>query len=222
MRGKPVNGSEFLQVAEGLIRLDPIRTYPERGARLVASLIKAQGYRLEFQAEDTKKKYDSTPPPPPDVSLLSFPLRRGRRILGRIDLYVPNGSGKLDGRELKLARWGARALACGLSYADRLARPEDGKRMAPEVRSRLEHSPLTHREKQVVALLVSGASTRAIAEQAGLTVATVHTYLKRIYSKVGVHSRVELVARMAGTEGSSTAAVIDLDREAQTKTTGVN
>ena len=51
-------------------------------------------------------------------------------------------------------------------------------------------------------MLVSGASTRQIAEQTGLTVATVHTYLKRIYSKLGVHSRVELVARMAGTVGS--------------------
>jgi hypothetical protein len=30
----------------------------------------------------------------------------------------------------------------------------------------------------------------------------VHTYLKRIYSKLGVHSRVELVARMVGTSGS--------------------
>ena len=51
-------------------------------------------------------------------------------------------------------------------------------------------------------LLVSGASTRQIADQTSLTVATVHTYLKRIYSKLGVHSRVELVARMVGTTGS--------------------
>ena len=42
----------------------------------------------------------------------------------------------------------------------------------------------------------------AIADQTGLTVATVHTYLKRVYSKLGVHSRVELVARMVGTVGS--------------------
>src|ERR1041384_3063258 len=68
--------------------------------------------------------------------------------------------------------------------------------------SRRSPPPLTKREKEVVALLVSGASTRQIAEQTGLTVATVHTYLKRIYSKLGVHSRVELVARMVGTVGS--------------------
>ena len=70
------------------------------------------------------------------------------------------------------------------------------------MQSRLDRTPLTKREKEVVSLLVSGASTRQIAEQTGLTVATVHTYLKRIYSKLGVHSRVELVARMVGTVGS--------------------
>jgi DNA-binding CsgD family transcriptional regulator len=78
----------------------------------------------------------------------------------------------------------------------------DGKKKGLELAARLERTPLTKREKEVVSLLVSGASTRQIAEQTKLTVATVHTYLKRIYSKLGVHSRVELVARMVGTVGS--------------------
>jgi hypothetical protein len=60
---------------------------------------------------------------------------------------------------------------------------------------------------------VAGASTRTIAEKSNLTVATVHTYLKRIYSKLGVHSRVELVARMAGTESSSPAAMFAFGKE---------
>jgi DNA-binding CsgD family transcriptional regulator len=217
-----VIASDFMQVAEGLIRLDPIRTYPERGARLVASLINAQGYRLVYQTEDTKKKFDSTPPPPPDVNMVSFPLRHGRRVLGTIEFYLPEGSGKLEGYDLRLARWGARTLAYGLSYANRLSRPEDGRRMAPEVRTRLEHSPLTQREKQVVSLLVAGASTRTIAEKSNLTVATVHTYLKRIYSKLGVHSRVELVARMAGTESSSPSAMFAFGGDRPEETTGPN
>jgi len=48
---------------------------------------------------------------------------------------------------------------------------------------------------------MSGASTRQIASETHLTVGTVHTYLKRIYPKLGVRSRVELVARMIGTDG---------------------
>ena len=94
-------------------------------------------------------------------------------------------------------------MARGLSYSSRMNRPAlESRRRGLEVQSRLDRTPLTKREKEVVSLLVSGASTRQIAEQTGLTVATVHTYLKRIYSKLGVHSRVELVARMVGTVGS--------------------
>ena len=51
----------------------------------------------------------------------------------------------------------------------------------------------------MVSLLVAGSSTREIAAETGLTISTVNTYLKRIFSKLGVHSRVELIARMAGT-----------------------
>ena len=134
---------------------------------------------------------------------VSLPLRHGRQVLGTIHLFLPEGIEKLEGQDLRLARWGARALARGLSYSSRMNRPAlEGRRKGLEVQSRLDRTPLTKREKEVVSLLVSGASTRQIAEQTGLTVATVHTYLKRIYSKLGVHSRVELVARMVGTVGS--------------------
>jgi DNA-binding NarL/FixJ family response regulator len=118
-------------------------------------------------------------------------------------LYLPADADRLESSDLRLARWAARALARGLSYATRMNRPApEGRRKAQELQARLARTPLTKREKEVVSLLVSGASTRQIAEQTKLTVATVHTYLKRIYSKLGVHSRVELVARMVGTVGS--------------------
>ena len=65
----------------------------------------------------------------------------------------------------------------------------------------LERTPLTPRERDVVGRLLSGSSTRQIAQSTGLTVATVNTYLKRIFAKLGVHSRVELVARVTGTRG---------------------
>jgi DNA-binding CsgD family transcriptional regulator len=194
--------SEFLQIAEGLNHLDPVRTYPTRAAKLVAGLANAMAYRVELEQGD-KRKLDSTPPPPIHGRAVSLPLRHGRQVLGTIHLFLAEGSEKLEGQDLRLARWGARALARGLSYATRMNRPPlEGRRRGYDVQSRLDRTPLTKREKEVVSLLVSGASTRQIAEQTGLTVATVHTYLKRIYSKLGVHSRVELVARMVGTTGS--------------------
>jgi len=80
-------------------------------------------------------------------------------------------------------------------------RHEPRKNGIEEVSEALHKAPLTPRERDVVALLMSGASTRQIASETHLTVGTVHTYLKRIYPKLGVRSRVELVARMIGTDG---------------------
>jgi len=195
--------SEFLQIAEGLNHLDPIRTYPVRAAKLVADLANATAYRVELELGD-QRQLDSTPPPPTEGRPVSLPLRHGRQVLGTIHLYLPAGSERIDTSELRLARWGARALARGLSYSSRMNRvAPDVRKKSLELQARLERTPLTKREKEVVSLLVSGASTRAIAEQTKLTVATVHTYLKRIYSKLAVHSRVELVARMMGTVGSA-------------------
>jgi DNA-binding CsgD family transcriptional regulator len=200
--GVEVVSAEFLQIVEGLHHLDPVRTYPARAARLVADLAGAGSYRVELEESDAgrQRQLDSTPPPPIEGSALSLPLRHGRQQMGTLHLYMPAGSEHPDGAQLRLVRWGARALARGLSYAHRMS----NGRIAPlrdsdDVASRLERTPLTRREREVVASLVRGASTRAIAEQTGLTVATVHTYLKRIYAKLGVHSRVELVARMLGT-----------------------
>lgn len=195
--------TDFLQIAENLHHLDPIRTYPARAAKLIADLANATSFRVEL-ALGAKRQLDSTPPPPPEGRAVSLPLRHGRQVLGTIHLYMPEDADKkLESTDLRLARWAARALARGLSYATRMNRPSpEGKRKGIELQSRLERTPLTKREKEVVSLLVSGASTRQIADQTKLTVATVHTYLKRIYSKLGVHSRVELVARMVGTVGS--------------------
>ena len=52
---------------------------------------------------------------------------------------------------------------------------------------------LTPREEQVVALVADGLSNRYIARELGLSVHTVKKYLFRIFDKLGVSSRVELV-----------------------------
>lgn len=203
---------QVLDIAEGLLHLDPVRTYPQRGAALVARLANAQGYQLDLEFEGESEILRSEPPAPEGAQRVSLPLRNGRQTLGTIHLYLPQGNTRLNNNELRLARWGVRILARGMSYARRLAN-EGGRRGGEDVEETLARAPLTPRERDVVALLVSGSSTRDIAGRTGLTVATVNTYLKRIFSKLGVHSRVELVARMAGTDsldngsdGKSTAS----------------
>jgi DNA-binding CsgD family transcriptional regulator len=185
---------QILDIAEGLLQLDPVRTYPQRGAELVAKIVRTSSYRLEREGQKTIET-DPLPDTDPTVSL---PLRHGRETLGTLHIWVPPSQGRLGDDEMRLLRWGARMVARGMGYANRLA-VEGGRRAGEAVEATLKRAPLTPRERDVVSLLVSGASTREIASRTGLTVSTVNTYLKRIFSKLGVHSRVELVARMAGT-----------------------
>jgi DNA-binding NarL/FixJ family response regulator len=52
---------------------------------------------------------------------------------------------------------------------------------------------LTSREEQVVALVIDGLSNRNVANELGLSEHTVKKYLFRIFEKLGISSRVELV-----------------------------
>jgi two-component system nitrate/nitrite response regulator NarL len=52
---------------------------------------------------------------------------------------------------------------------------------------------LTPREQQVVALVADGLSNRGVAGELGLSEHTVKKYLFRIFEKIGVSTRVELV-----------------------------
>jgi DNA-binding NarL/FixJ family response regulator len=52
---------------------------------------------------------------------------------------------------------------------------------------------LTPREEQVVALVAEGLSNRDTARELGLSEHTVKKYLFRIFDKLGISSRVELV-----------------------------
>lgn len=96
-------------------------------------------------------------------------------------------------RDAELGRAVAGLLAKGLVFSRRLAPRRDASQALAE-------SPLTPRERDVVTRLVAGASTRDISSAMGLTISTVNTYMKRIFAKLGVHSRVELVAWVNGTK----------------------
>jgi len=57
----------------------------------------------------------------------------------------------------------------------------------------LGNSLLTAREEQVVALVADGLTNREVAVELGLSEHTIKKYLLRIFDKVGISSRVELV-----------------------------
>lgn len=54
---------------------------------------------------------------------------------------------------------------------------------------------LAHREEAVLELLAEGHDNKEIARRLGLGESTVKTYLRRIYAKLGVHSRQAAVAK---------------------------
>ena len=55
---------------------------------------------------------------------------------------------------------------------------------------------LSPREAQIVPFIFADATEDTIARVLGISRHTVHTYLERLYQKLGVSSRVELVVRL--------------------------
>jgi two-component system, NarL family, nitrate/nitrite response regulator NarL len=55
-------------------------------------------------------------------------------------------------------------------------------------------SELSPREREILARIVSGQSTRQMSLAMNITVDTVRTYVKNVLSKFGVHSRLQLAA----------------------------
>jgi len=53
--------------------------------------------------------------------------------------------------------------------------------------------PLSDREKEVLRLLPTGLSSTEMAEELTISVNTLRTHLKNIYTKLGVHSRYEAI-----------------------------
>ncbi|GAB4123183.1 MAG: hypothetical protein OHK0050_33670 [Roseiflexaceae bacterium] len=108
----------------------------------------------------------------------------------------------------------APALAAGAQgYLLKDATPEElargiqavmqgGAALEPSVAARIlgrmqEENPadeLSAREREVLSLLVAGASNKLIAAQLNLSENTIKTHLSRIFAKLNVQSRAEAVA----------------------------
>jgi DNA-binding NarL/FixJ family response regulator len=92
-----------------------------------------------------------------------------------------------------LARAAETAQAASAGWLAGLARAElkiaggRGPRSTPP-------GTLTAQQQRVAGLVAAGAANADIARQLYLSVSTVETHLERIYAKLGIHSRYELIA----------------------------
>jgi DNA-binding CsgD family transcriptional regulator len=62
---------------------------------------------------------------------------------------------------------------------------------------RLEPPPLSHREREVLALAADGASNQQIARRLMISLGTVKTHLSSAFAKLGVGGRAEALAALA-------------------------
>lgn len=95
----------------------------------------------------------------------------------------------------------------GLAHAE--LRVAGGRRRRPAA------PELTAQEGRVAALAATGASNAQIARQLSVSVSTVETHLERIYAKLGIHSRHQLIAITAARSGIPPGAGTSDVRSAQ-------
>jgi DNA-binding CsgD family transcriptional regulator/GAF domain-containing protein len=134
--------------------------------------------RLLAQLQGGEERVYGLTAPPPD-SPAGFSRSADVELLGR-------GRGRLHGYSSRLPREGG-ALVTVLE----LDPEQPGKLAGPLV-------ALTPREREVAALVVDGLVDREIAQRLYLSRHTVSQYVKRIYRKLGVDSRVALTRLLLG------------------------
>lgn len=91
-------------------------------------------------------------------------------------------------------RRGASLTAAAIAHRLAMASGAD----TPALRACAVESPLTERQREIVALAAQGNSNREIAEQLVLSVRTVEGHLFQASLKAGVNTREELIALMSG------------------------
>jgi DNA-binding NarL/FixJ family response regulator len=87
------------------------------------------------------------------------------------------------------------------TFRSREAAEAAGTSAARSPAASLDEESLTSREQQVLELLVEGFSYKEISQRLGISTSTVGTYVQRIYEKLHVSSRREIMARRRPARG---------------------
>jgi DNA-binding CsgD family transcriptional regulator len=109
-------------------------------------------------------------------------VRIGADIVSLIGLHRKRGKPRFSGRERRLAN----IVTTEVEWLHRAGIPAAELPNTDELSPRLRH---------VMLLLLSGNSRKEITSALSISVHTVNEYVAEIYSRLGVHSRAELMAR---------------------------
>jgi len=157
--------------------------------------------------------WDDTPDTPVDIALFdtfASPLSSLDRVeelaqrdeIGRVVLYAWELNKDFTAAALKRPIHSTISKAeTGRALVDKLVRISQGERVAFEASDGGERlTDLTEREREVLALIATGETNRAIADELFVSVDTVKTHVRTMYRKLGVTNRTQaaVIARDLG------------------------
>lgn len=186
MVGRVDEASEFLDPYE---RLAQERGHASSLAKIGYVRGRIQGVRGEL--EHARATFDTALA---TLDLLPMPYDRARINFAYGQTLRRAGKRRDADAVLELARDAFASLGA-TSYVQRCDRELRAGGLNA-VRSGRPQVDLTPQEQAVIELILSGASNREAANELYLSVKTVQYHLTRIYAKLGVRSRTELVARV--------------------------
>jgi DNA-binding NarL/FixJ family response regulator len=163
---------------------------PDRGAH-AAGLLRRVGWTVSDSEPDAAVIVLGTGPVEPDVVV----ALRTCHPVARVVILAPDDRRSGDLRRLLRAGadavvFDAQAEAC-LALTVRAVHA--GQIVVPRsLRQHVVRSPLSHREKQILRLVVRGYTNRQIADELFLAESTVKTHLSSAFAKLDAHSRAEV------------------------------
>lgn len=171
--------------------------------QLEAAVVVADESGVLFESEEARRLREAGPVVAGHIDeLVAMNVeemgRSGRRVIDRfalIDLPGDGGQGSFGTQRLNvrstMSPGGLDAVVSYLYLQDRDRHPP------------VDGSPLSAREREIVVWVAQGLTNRQIAERAFVSENTVRQHLKRIFRKLDVRNRAQLVQAIWQTDGSA-------------------
>jgi DNA-binding CsgD family transcriptional regulator len=193
----PAGSSAFI----GVCTPRPLKLAPGRREMLTrVSAHMAAGYRLRRRLRNVSDEGEAvlTPSGRVEHAVGDAQLRAARELLGEATRAIERARMRMrrDSPEEAIATWRS-LVSARWSLVDHFER--DGKRFVVAQRNEVGGvgpGALSPRERQVVALVAIGHTTKLIAYELGLAPATIRVVIKSCCAKLGARDRQDLIAML--------------------------